>query len=117
MGSRFPRDEKLFFIVIVATSALMTAFAIGWVLWADHNVPRATERTTPAAFSAQVQAFSKKYADDRPCLGAPGTDAYMLATRYAWYPELVLQAGKEYRIWISSGDVLHGFSLVGARRT
>jgi cytochrome c oxidase subunit 2 len=113
-GRRFPRDEKLFFVVIVATTALMTAFAIGWVLWSGHNVPRATERTTPAAFSAQVQAFAKKYADgEGRAWVPPGTDAYMLATRYSWYPELVLQAGQEYRIWISSGDVLHGFSLVG----
>ncbi len=113
-GRRFPRDEKLFFVVIIATTALMTAFALGWVLWADHNVPSKTARTTPAAFSAETQAFTKKYADDKGRAWVPpGTDAYMLATRYSWYPELVLQSGQEYTIWISSGDVLHGFSLVG----
>lgn len=111
---RFPRDEKIFFIVIVAMPILMTAFALGWVLWADHNVPRTTTRTTTSEFSARVQAFSKRYGDDQGRAWVPpGEDAYMLATRYTWYPELVLQSGQEYLIWISSGDVLHGFSLVG----
>jgi plastocyanin len=36
-----------------------------------------------------------------------------MAARFAWYPQLVLQSGKRYRIWLSSADVLHGFSLVG----
>jgi plastocyanin len=46
----------------------------------------------------------------------PGKAAYLLATRYSWYPELVLQSGTQYRIWISSGDVLHGFSIVGGHQ-
>lgn len=37
----------------------------------------------------------------------------MMALRYAFYPTLVLKAGHPYRLWISSEDVLHGFSLVG----
>jgi plastocyanin len=113
-GRRIPRDEKLFFIVIVMTTVLMTAFAVGWVVWSDHNVPRTTAHTTPAEYSARVQAFTKRYADGQGRAWVPpGTDAYMLATRYSWYPELVVQSGKEVMIWISSGDVLHGFSLVG----
>jgi plastocyanin len=37
----------------------------------------------------------------------------MLAFRYGWTPELVLQEDVAYTIWISSADVLHGFSIVG----
>jgi cytochrome c oxidase subunit 2 len=43
----------------------------------------------------------------------PGEDAYVVASRYAFYPELVLRAGEPYRIWVSSTDALHGFSIVG----
>jgi cytochrome c oxidase subunit 2 len=43
----------------------------------------------------------------------PGKDAYILAARYTFYPELVLKAGHRYRIWLSAADALHGFSLVG----
>lgn len=114
---RFPRDEKLFFLVIVATTLLMTAFAAGWVIWADHNVPRTTARVQPREFAAKVQSFTRRYGDEQGRAWVPpGTDAYLLATRYSWYPELVLQSGAQYRIWISSGDVLHGFSLVGGNQ-
>jgi plastocyanin len=37
----------------------------------------------------------------------------MLAFRFGWTPELVLQEDTKYTIWISSADVLHGFSIVG----
>jgi cytochrome c oxidase subunit 2 len=111
---RFPRDEKLFFVLILTTTLLMTLFALGWVVWSDHNVPATNQRVEPAAFAAKVQAFAKRYGDDQGRAWVPpGEEAYLLATRYAWYPELVLQEGEEYLIWMSAGDVLHGFGLVG----
>lgn len=114
---RFPRDEKVFFLVIVTTTVLMTAFALGWVIWSGHNVPRTNARVEPKAFAAQVQAFTTRYGDEQSRAWVPpGKAAYLLATRYSWYPELVLQSDKQYLIWISSGDVLHGFSIVGGHQ-
>jgi len=116
-GRRFPRDEKIFLILILATTIAMTAFAIGWVIWGSQNVPTTTQRVTPKEFAGQVQAFVDRYgAEDGKAWVPPGDDAYMLATRYTWYPELVLETGKRYTIWISAGDVLHGFSLVGGHQ-
>lgn len=110
----FPRDERLFLWLVAASVALMTAFVIGWLVWGRQNVPTDSYRTTPDAFAAQVTEFVERYqGDDGRVYVPPGTDAYLLGSRYAWYPELVLQEGEEYRIWMSSADVLHGFSLVG----
>jgi cytochrome c oxidase subunit 2 len=111
---RFPRDERLFMWIVVGSVAVMSAVAIGWLFIADHNVPAKFERTTPAAFTKQVGAFVAKYgkADGRAHV-PPGVDAYMLAARYTFYPELVLKADHKYRIWISAADTLHGFSIVG----
>lgn len=109
-----PRDERVFLWAVVTSVLLMTAFVLGWLAWGGQNVPSDFYRTSPAEFSAQVQQFAAKNAGaDGRVHVAPGTDAYMMAARYTFYPELVLKAGHEYRIWLSSLDALHGFSIVG----
>lgn len=111
---RFPRDERVFMALIVVTGVLMFGFVLGWLFLADQNVPTSAYRTSPEAFAEQVAAFTEKYQQaDGKVHVPPGVDAYMLAARYTFFPELVLKAGEPYRIWISSADVLHGFSLVG----
>ena len=115
---RFPQDERFFLWLIALSVAAMTAFTIAWVTGlGSHNVPDHTYRTTPEEFRAQVGAFTAKYlGTDGKVHVTPGTDAYMMAQRYGFVPQLVLKAGNTYRIWISSTDVLHGFSLVGGRQ-
>lgn len=110
----FPRDERVFLWIVLGSVIAMTAFVIVWLYLGSQNVPSTSHATTPAAFSAKVAAFAKQYGGpDGRVYVPPGTDAYMMASRYSWYPELVVQSGKQYRIWLSSADALHGFSLVG----
>ncbi|MDH5211276.1 MAG: cytochrome C oxidase subunit II, partial [Betaproteobacteria bacterium] len=40
-----------------------------------------------------------------------GSDVYLVAQLWRWYPILELEAGKSYRIHLMSLDWLHGFSL------
>jgi len=114
---RLPLDEKLFLWVVVASAVFMSVFVVGWLFLGSQNVPTDSYRATPAAFSQKLQAFIAEHgrADGRVVV-PPGEDAYLLAARYAFYPELVLEAGEEYRIWISAADALHGFSLVGGNQ-
>ena len=111
---RMPRDERVFLWLILCSVLAMSLFAIGWLIWGSQNVPTASYRTTPTAWAAKVNAFYEKYkgADGKAHV-PPGTDAYVMATRYVFYPDLVVKAGTQYQIWISSVDVLHGFSIVG----
>ncbi len=111
---RLPADEKLFLWLIAGSVLLMTLFVVGWLAWGKQNVPTTYKAVTPAQFSEQVSKLVERYqgADGRVYVPA-GADAYLQASRYTWYPELVLQAHTKYRIWMSSADTLHGFSLVG----
>lgn len=111
---RLPPDEKVFLWVVGVSVAFMSAFVLAWLFVGAQNVPTATYRETPEVFVRKVQAFMDEHrrADGKIAV-PPGEDAYMVAARYAFYPELVLTAGREYRIWISSTDALHGFSIVG----
>lgn len=43
---------------------------------------------------------------------APGSDVYLLAQMWRWYPVLKLREGQTYRVHISSTDLQHGFSLL-----
>ncbi len=114
---RFPRDERLFMWIVIASVAVMSAFAIGWLAWGNQNVPTASYATSPDEFSAQVAAFAEKYmGEDGLVHVPPGQDAYVLAARYTFFPELVLKANVKYRIWISSADALHGYSIVGGNQ-
>jgi cytochrome c oxidase subunit 2 len=109
-----PHDERVFMWLVMGSVVVMTAIVLGWLFLGSQNVPSATRATSPAAFAAKVAAFAKQYGGPGGRVYVPpGTDAYMLASRYSWYPELVLESGKKYTIWLSSADALHGFSLVG----
>lgn len=101
--------------LLLGTGIAMSLFAIGWVYWfGNQNVPDEGYRTTPAAFQQQVEAFVAEHrGPDGRAHVPPGTDAYMMAGRYTFFPELVLKAGQPYRIWMSATDVMHGFALVG----
>ena len=113
-AKRFPRDEKIFFWLILLSVAFMTAFTIGWLVWGSQNVPTKTRVVNQAEYATAVNDFATKYkGDDGKVWVPPGTDAYMLAFRFGWTPELVLQTDTKYTIWLSSADVLHGFAIVG----
>lgn len=113
-GRRLPRDERVFLWLIGASLVLMTAVVFGWLALGKQNVPATYRYLTASQFSAEVTKFvdRNRAADGRVYVQA-GEEAYLAASRYAFYPELVLQANTRYRFWISATDVLHGFSLVG----
>jgi cytochrome c oxidase subunit 2 len=113
-AKKFPRDEKVFVWLVMLSVAFMTAFSIGWLYWGDQNVPTKTEVVDQKEYAALVNDFAAKYkGDDGRVWVPPGEDAYLLAYRFGWTPELVLQEDEKYTIWLSSADVLHGFSIVG----
>jgi cytochrome c oxidase subunit 2 len=54
----------------------------------------------------------KDEASGFPIVAAPpGSDVYIRASTWQWYPILQLEMGEEYRLHISSMDLQHGFSL------
>jgi cytochrome c oxidase subunit 2 len=110
---RLPLDEKVLLWVVAASVAFMSVFVVAWLAWGAQNVPSDTYRIAPAEFNAKVQEQIERFGRDGKVYLPPGEDGYIMGVRYAFYPELVLKAGTEYRLWISSFDSLHGFSIVG----
>jgi cytochrome c oxidase subunit 2 len=111
---RLPADEKIFLWIVIASVVVMSAFTIGWLYLGHQNPPTAFYRTTPGAFAARTQAFAAKYTQKDGKVHVPvGKDAYLMAYRFAFFPTLVVKAGHPVRIWLSSLDALHGFSIVG----
>ena len=41
----------------------------------------------------------------------PGSDVYLVARMWQWYPVVKLQEGANYTLHLSSSDLNHGFSL------
>jgi cytochrome c oxidase subunit 2 len=111
---KLPADERIFLWLVAASVVVMSAFTIGWLYLGHQNPPTAFYRTTPAAFAAKTQAFAQKYQGKDGRVHVPvGKDAYLMALRFTFFPTLSVKAGHEVRIWMSSMDALHGFSLVG----
>jgi cytochrome c oxidase subunit 2 len=111
---RLPIDEKLFLWVVLASAVVMSAVTVGWLYLGDQNPPTASYRTTPEAFATKTQAFAARYQRSDGRVHVPiGTDAYLMAFRYGFYPTLVVKAGHPVQIWMSAIDALHGFSIVG----
>jgi cytochrome c oxidase subunit 2 len=111
---KLPTDEKIFLWVVLASVVVMSTFTIGWLYFGHQNPPTASYRTSPTAFAAQTQAFATKYQHKDGRVYVPvRKDAYLMAFRFGFFPTLVVKAGHPVRIWLSSLDALHGFSLVG----
>ena len=109
----FPKEEKLWLILAILGAVIMSVITVGWVYLAGQNVPAVSNKVTPEEFEKQVMAFQDKYKlQDGSVRVPPGEDAYLLARMWSWSPVLRLKVGQTYNIWLSSKDVLHGFSFV-----
>ena len=89
-----------------------------WHVYGKQNLSNEAYRTTAEMFSKKTQEFVDKYTVRTetdlkiPVVHAPpGSDIYLIARLWAWWPMLELEEGKTYRLHLSSMDYLHGFSL------
>ncbi len=108
----FIREERLW----VAT-AFVIAFIMGFttVSWSfvdpRHQVPTEAYEVSPEEWVKRAQEFAEKYSGK---VVPEGTEVVIAGVQFSWIPqEIKLKAGVEYRIAVSSGDVIHGFSLIG----
>jgi cytochrome c oxidase subunit 2 len=106
------REERLW----VAT-AFVIAFIMGFttVSWKfvdpRHQVPTETFEVDPDEWVRVAEEFAREY---QGRVVPEGVEIPIAAVQFAWIPgEIRLKAGVEYRLVVSSGDVLHGFSLIG----
>jgi cytochrome c oxidase subunit 2 len=130
MSSLVPPSERLwwnepiegveiFWIAIALVWAIVMFIMMPyWHIYGKQNLSNEAYRTTPEVYGKKVQAMVDQYtvrkvtARDVPVVAPPaGSDVYLLARLWEWYPVLELEKGQTYRLHLSSMDWQHGFSL------
>ncbi len=106
------REEKSWIALAFIIAITMAGITIAWhFIDRSHQVPSTSMEVIPRDFLSKAMEFSRTYSGK---VVPEGTEIYLAATRFTWIPsELVLKAGVTYKIWVSSSDVLHGFSIIG----
>lgn len=110
------REERVWLSIVVVLGLGLFIMIPAWHVFGAQNSPTETYRISTSQYWDKVSAFNagdgtlsvKTDAGIKPT----GEDAYVGAVRFGWLPNpLVLEAGKQYRIHLSSKDVNHGYSL------
>lgn len=115
-----PVDKvEILWIVIAFVWCMIMFFMMPyWHLYGKQNLSSETYKVRPELFAQAAQAMVDKYTvrtetDLKVPVVAPpaGSDVYLIARLWDWWPILELEAGKTYRLNLSSMDYQHGFSL------
>ena len=110
---------EIFWIAIALVWAIVMFIMMPyWHIYGKQNLSNEAYRTTPEVYGKKVQTMVDQYtvrkvtARDVPVVAPPaGSDVYLLARLWEWYPVLELEKGQTYRLHLSSMDWQHGFSL------
>jgi cytochrome c oxidase subunit II len=112
------RVEGMWIAIALVWCLIMFAMMPYWHVFGKQNYSGEAYRTTPQAFSAKVEEMVSNYtvrhetARQFPVVRPPaGSDVYIAARLWDWYPILELEKGQTYRLHLSSLDWQHGFSL------
>ncbi|MBX9962542.1 MAG: cytochrome C oxidase subunit II [Burkholderiales bacterium] len=115
-----PLDRvELTWILIAFAWAMVLFFMMPyWHAFGRQNLSNEAYRISAEAFSAKAQAMVDKYTvreeteQKIPVVHPPeGSDVYLIARLWQWWPILELENGKSYRLHLSAMDYQHGFSL------
>jgi cytochrome c oxidase subunit 2 len=111
---------EILWITIALIWALFMFFMMPyWHLVGNQNLSNEAYRIRPDVFAERTEKMAAKYTvREEGDTGVsvvrppPGSDIYMLARTFEWWPVLELEKGKSYRLHLSSLDLQHGFSLL-----
>ena len=115
--------EKLWIGLALVWCFVMSLMMPFWHFRGKQNSRGEAYSVTPAAYLERAEKFvaaakTGSMGSDKGLLAgvpivtpAPGSDAYLVARMWSWYPVLKLRKGETYRIHLSSMDLQHGFSL------
>ena len=112
------RVEGTWIVIALIWCLTMFAMMVGWHIWGKQNLSTETYRTSSELFTAKAQLMVDKYTvrnegtTDIPVVAPPvGSDVYLIARLWNFWPILELEKDKTYRLHITSLDFNHGFSL------
>jgi cytochrome c oxidase subunit 2 len=97
---------------------VMFATMIYWHMTGQQNLSNEAYRTDAGVFAAKAEAMTAEYTvREEGTTGIPvvhppaGSDVYLIARLWEWWPVLELEKDQSYRLHLSSMDWQHGFSL------
>jgi cytochrome c oxidase subunit II len=113
------RVELLWIVIALVWCLIMFLMMPYWHLYGSQNLANEAYREKPENYAKKAEEVIAKYKVREeggdlkiPVVHPPaGTDVYLIAQLWRWYPILELEAGKSYRVHLMSMDWLHGFSL------
>ena len=113
------RQEKLWIAIAFAWCMVLFAMMPLWHIRGGQNPSGLRHRVKAEDYMARVMRFVEDYkiGEDNgvPVVAPPpGSDVYLLAQMWRWYPALELEEGVSYTLHLSSIDLNHGFSLYPA---
>ena len=112
------RVEILWVLIAFAWCMVMFFMMPYWHIYGKQNLSNETYKVKPEQFSRAAQEMVDKYTvrteteEKIPVVKPPaGSDVFLVARLWAWWPMLELEQGKTYRLHLTSMDYQHGFSL------
>ena len=112
------RVERTWIAIALVWCLIMFFMMAYWHVYGKQNLSNETYRTTAEKFPKKAQAMVDKYTvrteteQKIPVVHPPaGSDVYLIARLWAWWPILELEKDKTYRLHLTSMDYKHGFSL------
>jgi cytochrome c oxidase subunit 2 len=108
--------EIVWITVAFMWGLIMFGMMIYWHIEGEQNLSNEAYRTTPEVFAEKTNAMVEKYTvreeSGYPVVHPPpGSDVYLIARLWQWWPIIEFEKDQSYRLHISSMDWLHGFSL------
>ncbi len=110
------RTELIWIIIAFLWGLVMFFMMIYWHGAGEQNLSNEAYRITPQKFAAKAQAMVDQHTvreeGSIPVVHPPpGSDVYLIARLWQWWPILELEKGQSYRVHMTSMDWQHGFSL------
>ncbi|RMG42332.1 MAG: cytochrome C oxidase subunit II [Candidatus Dadabacteria bacterium] len=110
------KQEKRWITIAFIWCLVLFAMMPFWHIRGGQNPTGIRSRVKPTDYMARVQRFvndykvgeEKGFAVVEP---PAGSDIYLMAQMWRWWPILKLKKNVEYTLHLSSLDVNHGFSL------
>jgi len=113
---KIPTTELIWITIAFLWGLVMFFMMIYWHGAGEQNLSNEAYRISPANFTAKTQAMVDQYTvreeSGYPVVHPPpGSDVYLIARLWQWWPILELEKDESYRLHISALDWQHGFSL------
>lgn len=106
------RQEKVWIGLVIITGVILFGWMFGWMYAGAQNPTGPTFRTSAADFREKMDDYREEAMQTERGLRPAGEDVYVAGSQFAWNGlPVVLEAGKRYRLHLSSYDVQHGFSV------